>query len=277
MKKLPVSRTQKKSNFPSSGSHQLPIVFTWGRGLRSSIPIHAGMFTCLDLLQGTAVGGSACVQQPCRAQNTFHNTPSHSLALTFSCPVFCNVPWFLEGGGDVDVPSIDDHWITYFQHFEQLGVCTLTVIHCNKKLLWLRLSASQNNGYKYKYLGDNLIMCLLGKTMVVSFSLRPMTFWAMGVWPSAYSIRDEFFPVEQPLNLIWMQFVICTTGIPLFHPYTYLSWQISSAVAFRIHCWVRPLMSSLRWKTAQHPLTPWKLASNGRVSWLWKSLRLITS
>lgn len=111
-------------------------------------------------------------------------------------------------------------------------------------------------------------MCILGKTTVVNFSLRPTTFWAMSVWPSAYSIRDKFLPVEQPLNLIWLQLVICTTGIPLFHPWTHRSWKISSVAAYRVHCWVRSLMSCLLWKTPQHPLTPRRLASNGRVSWL---------
>lgn len=66
------------------------------------------------------------MQQPCHVQNTFHNTPSHPLALMFSCPVFCSVPRILEGDGDVDVPSMDDHLIAYFQHFEQSGVSTLT-------------------------------------------------------------------------------------------------------------------------------------------------------
>lgn len=48
------------------------------------------------------------MQQPCCVQNTFHNTP-HPLALMFSCPVLLSVPQILEGDGDVDVPSMDDH------------------------------------------------------------------------------------------------------------------------------------------------------------------------
>lgn len=201
----------------------------------------------------------------CPEHISLHSSSSGSYVF-LPCPAQC--PPNLGGGWGCRCPIYGWSLNRLFSALWAVGSLHINCYPLQQEASRLRLSASQNNGYKYKYLEDNLIMCLLGKTTVLSFSLRPMTLWAMGVWPSAYSIRDEFLPVEQPLNLIWMKLVICTTGIPLFHLCTHLSWQISSAVAFGDHCWVRSLMSSLLWKTAQHPLTPRKLASSGRVSWL---------
>lgn len=104
-------------------------------------------------------------------------------------------PWAV----DADVQLRTEHsMVTYSLHFGYLRVSALTNGPYSKKLLWLRLEASQIYRYKHKYLEYSLTMWSFSKTTDSK---------AMGV-DQVYKRNHEFHPLEQTSDLVRKPLVI---------------------------------------------------------------------
>lgn len=107
---------------------------------------------------------SRCKPLSC-PKDSVHHAPSHRLPLSF---FMFQTLLYLLSIGVLFRPKLS---VVTYSH--QLSLHQqLHVIHCKQKLSWSKLKAALIYGYTYKYLVDNLAVCLLYKITVVPSSLR---------------------------------------------------------------------------------------------------------
>lgn len=114
------------------------------------------------------------------------STVSPSCTHIFTSPqfflIFHSVTWARRGGVDVLLRAKHTA-IVYHSAFLSVKGPTVTVTHCQKKLLWQRRRAFLVHGYKHKCLEVSLIICSFSTMLVVGSLQRPCASTAVGFGP----------------------------------------------------------------------------------------------
>lgn len=82
--------------------------------------------------------------------------------------------------------------VTCSQHIVHLWVSALSIIHCDRKLLWSRPRAALMYGHRHEYSGGSLKPCPFRKTIVVSSAQGSMTCPVLGLRPARTYISPNW-------------------------------------------------------------------------------------
>jgi hypothetical protein len=119
---------------------------------------------------------------------------------------------------DISVIFMDENSQSLTLFLDQLWVSMIITIYWEQKLLWRRPRDTLIYGYNSKSLGVDLIICLIGRIIVVGSPLGHMTCLNIGSWlynDSSYVfhlVEWAFKPIRRQLLFTWCSCHDCTCG-----------------------------------------------------------------